>query len=298
LKIENRVFDFQDDDCKFMRRMKPDNKTGLSKRQLFYILQKISPENKKDGLQKLSNIFTIVGTVVTIFLTLYISKQQTEIKHLGDVIFELKQQNQSGKVQIGELAAQTKLLQQQQQLSEKSNLALFKQLNILETEKSVIQTKDFQQIVELSTHLRDELLLIQAIDSTTFVKQLSEQQQRSIFQRIEGLIKKGLANNYIVSKDSIYSSWYIFSQQLSFTDWKFSSANPYTSNFYLNGQKISKALHLEIAYNRFVLYFNTFYYKGVNRLLNSREFRREVVKRRLQTDFGRPDSNAVGKNLW
>jgi hypothetical protein len=281
-----------------MRHIRPDNKAGLSKREFFHILRKISHENKNDGLQKLSNIFSIVGTVVTIFLTIYISQQQTEIKHLGDVIFELKEQNQSAKALIGELAAQTKLLQQQQQLSQKSNLALFNQLNILETEKSAIQTKDFQQIVELRTQLRDELLLIHSIDSTTFVKQFSEQQQRAIFQRIQGLVKEGLGNNYIVSKDSIYSSWYIFSQQLSFTEWEFSSANQYTSNVHFNGQKISKALHLEMTYNRFVLYFNTFYYKGVNRLLTSTEFRREVVKRRLQSDFGRPDSNAIGKNLW
>jgi len=229
--------------------------------------------------------FTIVGTVVSavlaglsIYLTFKISKQQVEIKDLGKVISELKYQNDGINQEIKEVSKQTKLLQE--------NSVLFsKQLAILENDKKIEKSIELRNIANLWIEFDELGIRLEEMDSATFVNAIPEEEQLKILSRLYTFVERGINNPYIISHEKIYSYWYIFLEQIKSTQREFTD---HSHEYHENGRRVTRSEFLMSDYSRFKKYLYTFRKKGIEPLINTKDFLKDRKLHIIESNFGRP----------
>ena len=263
---------------------RPDN-------SFFFKRKKKDSKEKTSKLEQVGIWFTIVGGTFSVFfaaysilLTLKISKQQTEIKNLNEVIFELRKQNQTSSFEIDEIKKQTSLLQKQAILSANNNILLNSQIRTSTFDKNIVKSKELKEIMDLIIDFGNIDLQLYTYDSS-FVKDISYGDQLAFFQRIMELLNKGLNNSYIVSNSKIYSYWYIFSEQTKFTYDRYLISTMKGVN--LGGKQLTKEQFLIPHFLDFKRYFGNFMENGINILEKTKTFSSDRSRRLKEANYGR-----------
>lgn len=191
-----------------------------------------------DRLSKATNIFSIVGTVMTTVLAVYaiilsirygesrdqierldtlITSQQGQIANLIDILGELRTQNQFTQDQNAELRAQgTQLGNQSQAISE--------QLKISQTELATnnkyqrlgknAATNEFINAF-YNMHELWEKTLPSFLDSSWNFRAIPNQQKISFLKELKSVVESQLKNSYLLADDTLQTEWFKFSRQIS-----------------------------------------------------------------------------------